>query len=143
MTTPGTLTVALAAKHAGVSSSTIRRWMDSGNLTYSTTAEGWRTVRQDDLLAYLSRQGTTPHRAVTGATSRQVPTPSMAPHHETQSDALKIALTSLEHERRVNEELRTRIKDFEKERTQHLAEMRALLNGKNEGLLSIKRWLGK
>jgi uncharacterized protein (DUF305 family) len=64
----------------------------------------------------------------------------MLPSHET---ALKIALEALEHERRVNADLRTQVKELERERTQHMAEMRALLTGKNEGLLSVRKWFGK
>lgn len=45
--------------------------------------------------------------------------------------------------KKERDELRLHLRELERERTQHLAEMRTLLSGKSEGLLSVKRWLGK
>jgi hypothetical protein len=57
-------------------------------------------------------------------------------------EALKEAREALARERTANDELRLHIRELEKERTQHLAEMRAMLsrdlNGK-EGVIS--RWI--
>jgi hypothetical protein len=90
-------------------------------------------------MAYLAQNGPETHRSVRGASAREVSSPSMVP----PSDALKIALDALDRERKINDELRLQIRSLEQERTQHIAEMRALLTGKNEGLLSVKKWFGK
>jgi hypothetical protein len=92
-----------------------------------------------DLMGYLAQQGPETHRTVRGASAREVSLPSMAP----SSDALKIALEALSRERQINDELRSHVRSLEQERGQHIAEMRALLSGKSEGLLSLKKFFGK
>ncbi len=139
MTASESLSVSQAAKRAAVSPSTIRRWIDSGAVKHSTSPEGWRMVTAHDLIGYLAKQGPETHRAVKGASAREVPVPSMAP----PSDALKIALEALSRERQINDELRAQVRSLEQERGQHIAEMRALLSGKSEGLLSLKKFFGK
>jgi DNA-directed RNA polymerase alpha subunit len=96
-------------------------------------------VTAHDLMGYLAKQGPETHRPVKGASAREVPVPSMAP----SSDALKIALEALSRERQINDELRTQVRSLEQERNQHIAEIRALLSGKSEGLLSLKKFFGK
>jgi excisionase family DNA binding protein len=139
MTASETLTVSQAARQAGVSASSIRRWIDTGALRHSTSPEGWRLVVSQDLMAYLSRYGPETHRVVRGASGREVPTLAATPH----SDALKIAMEALSRERQINDELRAQMRSLEQERNQHIAEMRALLSGKSEGLLNLKKWFGK
>ena len=41
------LTVANAARHAGVSASTIRRWMDGGDLEFRLTQQGHRMTSKE------------------------------------------------------------------------------------------------
>ena len=45
--------------------------------------------------------------------------------------------------KKERDELKLHLRELERERSQHLAEMRTLLSGKSEGILSVKRWLGK
>ena len=50
-----TLTASQAAKLANVDPNTIRRWMTSNKLKTELTPEGWRVVKKDDLMAYLTQ----------------------------------------------------------------------------------------
>jgi excisionase family DNA binding protein len=134
-----TLSVSQAAKRAAVSPSTIRRWIDSGAIKHSTSSEGWRLITAQDLMGYLSQHGPETPRIVRGASAREAPVVSTG----ATGEALKIALEALDRERKINDELRAQVRSLEQERTQHIAEMRALLSGKSEGLLSIKKWFGK
>jgi len=49
---------------------------------------------------------------------------------------------ALDRERRINDELRQRVRELEQERTQHLAEMRALLSKSSDGKDGVlSRWI--
>jgi hypothetical protein len=96
-------------------------------------------VTNEALMTYLARSGPETHRAVRGASARESPKPPMT----ASSDGLKIALEALDRERKINDELRVQVRSLEQERNQHIAEMRALLSGKSEGLLSLRKFFGK
>jgi DNA-binding transcriptional MerR regulator len=139
------LTVANAARHAGVSASTIRRWMDGGNLESRTTSQGHRITSKEALMRCLSRHSHTPQRAVGGATARHshdTPTrEAVVGSHarmEGEGDALRIALEALTHERRVSEDLRIQNRELQSQLVKLAAEMHALLSRETDGKLS--RW---
>lgn len=142
------LTVATAARYAGVSASTIRRWMDSGSLEFRSTSQGHRTTSKEALMRCLSRQSHAPHRAVGGATARHsheaVMEGSTVGSHgrgEGQADALRIALEALAHERRMAEDLRTQNRELQSQLVKLAAEMQAVLSRETDGMLS--RWFRK
>jgi DNA-binding transcriptional MerR regulator len=147
------LTVANAARHAGVSTSTIRRWMDGGNLEFRTTSQGHRTTSKEALMRCLSQHSHAPHRTVRGATTRRSHDGVMEGSHDTVTvgamrgstvqgeggtEALCIALEALAHERRVAEDLRTQNRDLQGQLVKLAAEMQAVLSKETDGKLS--RW---
>lgn len=146
--TPSEVTLGLASKLVARGQTTVRDWIKNGNIQASRNNLGHWLIDRNSLLAFASSEGAaTGPRRVAGATSQPAEAPPR-PHSEAEprghSEELVQALRgqiSLLQE--LLKEERERIHKLESERTQHLAEMRALLNGKNEGLLSIKRWLGK
>ena len=139
------LTVANAARHAGVSVSTIRRWMDVGNLEFKVTDQGWRVTSKEALMRYLSRHPHENHRAVGGATAGTYRESVMKPSHERggerHNEALRVALEALEHERRVSEGLRTQNRELQSQLVKLAAEMQAVLSKDTDGMLS--RWFRK
>jgi predicted site-specific integrase-resolvase len=134
-----TLTLPEAARMAGCSTTTLRRWLSNGIVEGGKNQSGdWRVAEQS-LRVYLSTAtpSTKATRCVQGASGSET-------QITMEATELVIELReSLSRERKVNDDLRSQIRNFEQERTQHLAEMRALLSGKSEGLLSLKKWFGK
>lgn len=150
------LTVATAARYAGVSASTIRRWMESGSLDFRPTTQGHRTTSKEALMRCLSRQCHAPNRAVGGATTgvshasvmggfRDAVTvgtmESPTGHSQGGGEALRIALEALVHERRVSEDLRTQNRELQSQLVKLTAEMQAVFSKEAEGKLT--RWFRK
>ena len=132
-----TLTVTQAAKVAGVSVSTIRRWIDDGFLTAARTPEGWRIVQHHHLMEALSRNS--------HARSAQPPTSRAEASHEAPTmrvleEALERERQNVERERRINDELREQLKRFENEIFKLTAEMQALLS-KDSPTGMLSRWV--
>lgn len=140
-----------ASRRANVSTTSVRRWITSGKLKASKTQGDEWVIDPDDLHLFLIRQsgGQVPPTSPrpfggkrTGATT--VP-PTVSPTvggGDGYAEALKEAREALSRERRINDELRARVTALEQERTQHMAEMRALLSkdaASKEGVLS--RWI--
>jgi len=139
------LTVANAARHAGVSASTIRRWMDGGDLEFRVTQQGHRMTSKEALMRYLSQHTQVPYRPVRGGATRHshdTLTRGGAVRHDAsqaaESDALRIALEALAHERRMMENLRAQNQDLQGQLVKFAAEMQALLSKETDGKLS--RW---
>lgn len=145
------LSLTEASRRANVSTTSVRRWIISGKLKASKTQNDEWGIDPDELHLFLIRQSgehvpPTSHRQSggrrTGATT--VP-PTVVPTvggWDGYVEALKEAREALARERRINDELRTRMLTLEQERTQHIAEMRALLSkdfGAKDGVLS--RWI--
>jgi excisionase family DNA binding protein len=139
MSTADTLTVTDAARQAGVSPSTIRRWMEAGDLKFSTSHQGWRVTTKDALMQHLSRQPHPSHRTVGGASAQQSHETHTTLSNGSHLEALKISLEALERERRINDELRTEISGIRSELLKMMSEMKALLQKEDKGLLS--RWI--
>jgi len=135
------LTMAEASKLVGKAESTVRSWVRSQQVSAWQDAAGWWRIDRNSLLAHAAatasskgtdRGGGVRHGAQFEASSYPQPTPSE-----------RILTEALERERRLNDELRDRLTAMENERTQHMAEMRALLskdgNGGKDGVIS--RWI--
>jgi len=141
--TADTLTVSQAAKASGKSVSTIRRWIDEGFLKATKTTEGWRLISHNELMVALSKLT---HETPSGERHAK-PTPTISTLGGSSTvavleQALKREREAVEREQRLNDELRSQIRELDRERTQHLAEMRALLSKDakaTDGVIS--RWL--
>jgi predicted RNase H-like nuclease (RuvC/YqgF family) len=154
------LTLSQAAKLVGKASTTLRRLVDLGALSTIRDETGKHWVRQSDVISHYAVQAhTVASRPSTGDKTQRSGATTAASHSHDLAVASEVArLTatvsgqqtqisllhdSLARERQNVEGLKKQVENLEQERTQHLAEMRALLSGKSEGLLSLKKWFGK
>lgn len=125
-----------AAKLVGKAPATLRRLVNDGRIPSTKDTQGRNRVRREDVIAFYTSLSDQP----------LIPTRAGAEREDGMVCALRDQITILaqtvEREREENKELRHRLREIEQERTQHLAEMRALLSrdvtGK-EGVLS--RWI--
>lgn len=135
------LAMAEASKLVGKAESTVRSWVRSQQVNAWQDAAGWWRIDRNSLLAHAaataSSKGSDRGIGIRhGAQSEPSTYPQTTPSE-------RILTEALERERRLNDELRAKLTAMENERTQHMAEMRALLskdgNGGKEGVLS--RWI--
>lgn len=118
------LTINGAAKHSGKSATTIRRWLESGTLKYTTSPEGYKLIKKDDLLLLLQdgNRSVVPHVEVV----QQLP--------QQESDTVIILKEALEYERRRCERFENENKDLKSELLKMAKEMQGILQ-KETGLL--------
>ena len=135
MTPSQELSMSSAARVAGVSISTVRRWVDSGLIEHTTNHQGWRVVTKASLMAYLSQQSHDDRRTVLGATVKA----SYKGVMNNPNDSLSIALEALQRERNINDELRNQIRSLESELVKLTLEIKALLTGKTG--TGLMRWV--
>lgn len=142
-TVGATVTLAEAAILTNRPQSTIRDWMRKGIIVGKQDQKGkWHL----DRTTVIAAAATAPTAARTVAAQSQK-TPSAASTVVTAADpTVARYIDSLQEtvlrEREENRELRSRIRELEQERTQHLAEMRAILSKDSqnkEGVIS--RWI--
>lgn len=128
------LKVSEAAKLAGASASTIRRWIQLNRLQATRNSVGDWEVERDALMGLLAQQ--------------PLPPTTQAPAHAppNDSDALRLALAalerekeSLERERRIADDLRAELREARAEIRGLQAEMHALLTGGLEA--AVSRWV--
>ena len=149
------LSLAEASRRADVTPTSVRRWIASGKLkAFKNKHDEW-IIDPDTLHHFLiqhvgqripplqSQVGGGRRGGATGGSAIVAPkVPTTVGGDHGYVEALKEAREALARERTINDELRIHIREIEKERTQHLAEMRAMLSrdsiGK-DGVLS--RWM--
>lgn len=128
--------MAEASKMIQRAESTVRTWIKTGQVRAQQDAAGWWRIERNSLLTHAAADAS--KRGVTQKGSAQVltsPPPQQTPLEKTLMEALS-------RERHLNDDLRNQLKQLDAERTQHLAEMRALLSKDvkaADGILS--RWL--
>lgn len=119
------LSLSEAALQSGKSETSIRNWLKSNIINGQRGSDGCWEIEHTSLFAHLSalspkHDQNAPKVRAHGAESDQT---------LIQSEPLTLAYReALERERRINDELRAQIRDLERERSQHLAEMRPLLS---------------
>lgn len=134
--TPTGLTMAEASKMIQRAESTIRAWVKTGQVRARQDNAGWWRIERDSLIAHAAAEALKkggPQR--TGAYANPSTPPQQTPLETALMDALN-------RERSINDELRKLVVKLEEERTQHMAEMRALLSKDiktTDGVIS--RWL--
>lgn len=144
-TASATVTISEAATMTGRPPSTIRDWLKKGFIIGEQDVKGRWLL---DRVTVVAAAATAPTAARAAANhlhqpNAAVPAPASAvdPTVAKYIDSLQ---ETVAREREENKELRGRIRELEQERTQHLAEMRALLSKETtgkEGVLS--RWIRK
>lgn len=142
-----TVTLSEAATMTGRPQSTIRDWLKKGFIEGQQDAKGrW----QLDRVTVVAAAATAPTAA--RAVARQLQQHSTATGIATSPAVGAVDPTAARYidslqetvlrEREENKELRARIRELEQERTQHLAEMRALLSKDLRGKDgAISRWI--
>jgi predicted site-specific integrase-resolvase len=125
-----------AAKIVGKAPATLRRLINDGRIASTKDSQGRNRVRREDVIAYyamMSDQALICDRAGASHTDSMI---------NALRDQITILTQTVDREREENKELRVRIREMEQERTQHLAEMRAILSKDSqskEGVIS--RWI--
>lgn len=143
--TKSRVTIAEAAKMLGLSQTKIRGWLDESGFA-TRNEQGWWQIDRVALLAKAAEESSQKGSLRVGAmTSQRVSSHnvgvSQSSQREVADERVRDLLESLQRERRINDELRAQMHDLQAAQTQHLAELRALLenNGKEKGILS--RWI--
>lgn len=140
-----TVTMTEASVMVGRPPSTIRDWLKKGLIRGEQDSKGRWLL---DRVMVVAAAATAPTAARAVASHTSTASPGMLTAASTAESTVARYIDSLQEtvdrEREENKELRDRVRQLEQERTQHIAEMRALLskdsNGKN-GVLS--RWIRK
>jgi DNA-binding transcriptional MerR regulator len=122
------MTILEASRMAGCSSSTVRRWLKTGELKGVKEDGIWFVGREDMTLHLhqLSKPFGGLHRPLHGA-SGAISGDKHVHHEELRGELLE----ALRREQKINDELRAENKKLQEE-------IKALLSGKSQGLLS--RW---
>ncbi len=139
------LSLSEASKLISKPENTIREWIKTSKVAAHRDPRGRWLIKREDLMAFVVTKGSTEGRP--GASAKSTPKLHLNSESSTVTSEQRYIRSledSLDRERRINDELRTRILMMEQERTQHLAEMRSLLSkdfSSKDGILS--RWIRK
>jgi len=144
---PSVVSLSEASRLLSKPENTIREWIKTLKLPAQRDPRGRWIIRRSDLMAFIVTRSSTEGRP--GATSKAAPKVLSSSEGSTEVSVepsagryVRSLEDSLDRERRINDELRAKITTMEQERTQHMAEMRAMLSrdgGGKEGVLS--RWI--
>lgn len=123
---------------------TIREWLQEGLLRARKDGRGRWLIERDSLLARAAVEASATVRARVGAASVPSARPRTSLSEPTTEGSELVATLRAENEhlKQLLREERERCRKLEEERTQHLAEMRALLSKEatgKDGVLS--RWI--
>lgn len=144
------VTIAEAAKMTGLSPTKVREWLKEPGFDAVRNEQGWWLIARTALLARAandaqgkdSRRGATVTSKPVTSHAREVAETSI---REAVADVLEQRIrdlqTQLAREQRLNDELREENRKLAAAQTQHLAELRAVLesSAKDKGILS--RWI--
>lgn len=145
-----TLSLHDAAKSLNVGITTLRSWCQSGKIKAQKTNQGSWIIERQSLMGYIATKSSDTHPTPTLRLTKSsvAKTPNTSPR--IGSDKVQEVLSeALRREREIGDDLRRQLRDtnariqsLEEERTQHMAEMRALLSKDTkttDGVIS--RWL--
>jgi hypothetical protein len=127
------LSLAEAATAVGRGETTVREWAKSGSVQATKDARGRWKIERGSLLARAATEAWTDVRSRAGASGVASTEP------KSEARLVRVLQAEIDHLRRLLDEERVRNQRLEEERTQHMAEMRAILNKDTEGFLS--RWI--
>jgi DNA-binding transcriptional MerR regulator len=123
------LSLSEASKMSGKSLATVRRWAKEGLVIAEKNRSGRWQIPTHQFRVYLA-QDVSLHE------------PSMDKHNEGQSfkvEASQMLYEALHRERKINDDLRSQVKEKDGELLKLTYEMKSMLEGKYGGLLS--RWI--
>lgn len=141
------LTLGEAAKAVSRGTTTVRDWVKNGHIRAKRNTLGHWIIERDSLLAYAAGEGAVEGprrpRGAEAHLSRASSEGTTAPNGGGSVEALiRAQEREIEHLREMLRDERERCRKLEEERTQHLAEMRALLSKDSSGKEGvISRWI--
>jgi DNA-binding transcriptional MerR regulator len=133
------ITITEASKRFAISSSAIRRLIDSGAVKSTKDADGRHQVLTAELTGELARR--TPGKrtgAHAGKPSPERSAERTGEHTAADERYTRMLETFLEHERRLCEDLRTQNRELQSQLVKLAAEMQAIMSKETDGKLS--RW---
>lgn len=148
--TQPTLSLHDAAKSLNVGITTLRSWCQSGKIKAQKTTQGSWTIERQSLMGYVATKLSDTNPIPTLGLTRSSIAKTQNTSARMGSDRVQEVLSeALRREREIGDDLRRQLRDtnvriqsLEEERTQHMAEMRALLSRDiktTDGVIS--RWL--
>lgn len=136
------ITIAEASKRYSVSSSAIRRLIDSKRLNSAKDKDGKHQVLTGELVEALARRATGSRSgAVTNKESTTLSGSRSGELSNTSERYIRSLETALDHERRVSEDLRLQNRELQGQIVKLASEMQAVLSRDTEGKLS--KWFRK
>ena len=138
-----TVSLAEASRLLAKPENTIREWIKSSKLQAFRDVRGRWLIKRHDLMAFIATKASSEPRSGASSNGESKARANVEASTVGSTERYVRSLeNSLERERRLNDELRTKIQGLEQERTQHLAEMRAILSkDQRDGVVS--RWFRK
>jgi hypothetical protein len=131
------ITLNEAARIVGKTPGALRRLINDGKIEASKDSKGHHLVRKDSVLVHFAKGTQTDRRS--GATSVRSQKLEADPLVLALRDQIALLERSLEAERSEKRELRLLNKSLQEEVLKVMAEMRAILQKEDKGLLS--RWI--
>ena len=125
------ITISKAAQLSGKSQATIRRWAAQKIIPARKTNDGHWTFNKDELIAYLSTHS---EQLIEAGKIKQ------SSRAAQEQPVIKLLETSLERERRINDELRTQLSNATAEIFKLTQEIKAILS-KDTSKTSPTRWI--
>lgn len=133
------------------SEATIRRLIERKLVEARKDSNGRYQISRQSLMGHLvtSSPGSSTRTSRSGGvvqrSSPRASTLATPPQDDAVTSALREQIATMKEqmarEQRLSDELRIQVKELEKERTQHLAEMRAMLSSSESKAQSISQWV--
>lgn len=135
-----------AARMVGKGESTVRLWLKNGVVRGRKDTNGCWIVERNSLISYVAVEAEKkPQRRIAGAIAHSTSSAMATATGDTSAELVATLRDALTRERALVDEFRRRIEalearnvELERERGQHISEMRAILTKDTEG--KVSRW---
>lgn len=140
------VTISEASVLVGMSQTKVRQWLNEPNFAMRN-AQGWWLIDRVALLAKAASESSPKDSRRVGAVTTHRATSHTAEVSATSSrevaeTRIRDLQETLARERRINDELRSENRNLQAAQTQHLAELRALLeSGTKDKSSFLSRWI--
>lgn len=148
---PDEVTMVEATRLSDKSEATIRRLIERKLVEARKDSNGRYQILRQSLMGYLASSScpssTSSSRGVApgNRSSSKASPPVVTTSDESVVVVLREQIANLKdqvsREQRINDELRAQVKELERERTQHLAEMRAMLSQSESKANALSQWV--
>ena len=144
--TSSRVTIAEASVLIGMSQTKVRQWLNEPGFAVRN-AQGWWLIDKVVLLAKAASESSPKESRRAGAVTTHRATSqsseiAVTSSREVTEDRIRDLQETLARERRINDELRSENRNLQAVQTQHLAELRALLDsGTKDKSSFLSRWI--